>query len=82
MIEAGLAAQRAGQRTEARECFEAALHRLGGPDAAKTAASLLRWIARTYMDDADADAAIDCATAALAISRACGDTAGEAGCER
>ena len=73
LIEAGLAAQRAGQRSEARECFEAALHRLDGPDAAKTAASLLRWIARTYMDDADADAAIDCATASLAVSRACGD---------
>ena len=78
LIEAGQAAERSGHRHEARACFETALYRLRGNDAGPQAASLLRWIARTYMMDANPDAAMDCADAALAVAQACGDKAGEA----
>ncbi|MEP6496266.1 MAG: HD domain-containing phosphohydrolase, partial [bacterium] len=40
------------------------------------AATIMRWIARTYMNDANADAALDSAEAALQVSEACGDRAG------
>ena len=77
LIEAGRTAELAGNRADARAHYEAALYRLTRSRRAVQAATLLRWIARTYTTDADFEAAMDCATAALAISQACGDSSGE-----
>ena len=76
LIEAGLAAERSGHRGDARACYEAALRSLSGEKPDARSASVFRRIARTYMTDANSDAAMDCATAALAVSEACGDAAG------
>jgi diguanylate cyclase (GGDEF)-like protein/putative nucleotidyltransferase with HDIG domain len=77
LIELGQAAELSGRRSEAREHYEAALHQLRRHDDSVRAATLLRWIARTHTTDADFDSAMECASAALAISQACGDLAGE-----
>jgi putative nucleotidyltransferase with HDIG domain/diguanylate cyclase (GGDEF)-like protein len=77
LIELGQAAELSGRRSEAREHYEAALHQLRRHDDSVRAATLLRWIARTHTTDADFDSAMECASAALAISQACGDVAGE-----
>jgi diguanylate cyclase (GGDEF)-like protein/putative nucleotidyltransferase with HDIG domain len=77
LIEAGQAAERSGQRAEARALFEHALNRLEGGASEHQAASVLRWIARTYMTDGDPEAALDCAEAALAVAQAFGDRAAE-----
>jgi putative nucleotidyltransferase with HDIG domain/diguanylate cyclase (GGDEF)-like protein len=77
LIEAGQKAERLGHREDARVYFEAALYRLRGDGAGTQAAALLRWIARAYMVDADVDAAMDCAIAALSVAEACGDDAGQ-----
>jgi diguanylate cyclase (GGDEF)-like protein/putative nucleotidyltransferase with HDIG domain len=76
LIAAGDAAERQGQRGEARKCYERALYSLGRDGDPSRAAAVLRWIARTYMVDADPDAALDCLEAALAVAQACGDDAG------
>lgn len=77
LIEAGHRAERAGNRQEARTQFEAALHSLRVPDAGSKAAAAMRAIARTYMMDANPDAATDCAQAAFAVALACGDRVAE-----
>jgi diguanylate cyclase (GGDEF)-like protein/putative nucleotidyltransferase with HDIG domain len=77
LIEAGQKAERSGHREEARAFFERALYRLSGESTGSQAAALLRWIARTYVMDANTDAAMDCASAALAVAQACGDKVGE-----
>lgn len=77
LIELGRTAELAGNRADARLHYEAALYRLRQTEDAAQAATLLRWIARTYTTDSEYDAAEDCATAALAVSQACGDPSGE-----
>ena len=77
LIEEGHAAQRGGRRGEARAHYEAALRRLPLHDASR-AATLLRWVARCHMDDADLDAATDVAEAARLVSVLARDEAGEA----
>jgi len=77
LIEAGQAAERLGHRSEAREHFESALYCLQGTDSGVQAAALLRWIGRSYMMDANTEAALDCADAALAVAEAHGDRAAE-----
>jgi putative nucleotidyltransferase with HDIG domain len=63
-IERGQALEHHGQRAEARQLYEQAL-RDGTAQDASDAARLLRLIARAHMNDADYDAAIDCASVAL-----------------
>lgn len=77
LIELGQAAELSGRRHEAREHYEAALHQLRRHDDSVRAATLLRWIARTHTTDADFDAAMECASAALEISKSGGDLSGE-----
>jgi len=77
LIEEGQSAERSGQRAQARELFETALYRLERGRSEQQAASILRWIARTYMNDGDPEAAMDCADAALAVAQAGGDRAAE-----
>jgi putative nucleotidyltransferase with HDIG domain len=76
VYERGQALERDGQRNAARELYEAALR--GTPGLRPTdAAQLVRYVARTYMLDAEYDAARDCATCALAIAEQSGDVAAE-----
>jgi len=76
MMEAGQTAERQGNRIEARHHYERALELLTIPTAGPPAATIMRWIARTFMNDANAEAALDWADAALEVSEACGDLAG------
>ena len=75
LIEAAQAAERHGARDEARALYEKALYLLRGPDQAKLASALLRWVARSHQVDANFDAALDCLEAALAVAEASGDAA-------
>jgi putative nucleotidyltransferase with HDIG domain len=67
VIDRGQMLERSGQREEARELYEAALHNRAATSPAD-AAQLLRLLARTWMQDANYSAAIDCATAALTVA--------------
>jgi putative nucleotidyltransferase with HDIG domain len=66
-IEHGQELEHHGQREDARRIYEQALHD-GSAASAADAAQLLRLVARTHVHDANYDAAVDCATAALAIA--------------
>ena len=72
----GLALEREAQRDDARRLYERAL-RDGSASNPRDAAKLVRYIARTYIEDANYDAACDGATLALAISEHAGDLAGQ-----
>jgi len=74
-IDAAQAAERQGRRAEARSRYEAALRGLDRTTPPGTASALIRWIGRTYMDDGDIAAALDCYRAAFAIARAARDPA-------
>src|SRR4051812_39406970 len=63
-IERGQALEHHGQRADARQLYEQAL-RDGTAQNASDAARLLRLIARAHMNDANYDAATDCASVAL-----------------
>ena len=66
--------ERQGHRAAARATLEQVFHTLGHADAAREhAASVARWIARSYQADGDSDAALDCLELALAIAEAWGD---------
>ncbi|GJG88282.1 hypothetical protein tb265_34630 [Gemmatimonadetes bacterium T265] len=74
-----------GRTRAARETLEIALHRLRDADeAAREAPRILRWIARTYQNDANAQGpaddavALDCLTAALAVAELHDDGAARA----
>jgi putative nucleotidyltransferase with HDIG domain len=75
VIECGQALEHHGQRDDARRLYEQALHE-GAATAPSEAAQLLRLIARTYLHDANYEAAIDCASAALAVAEQAGDEPG------
>ncbi|AHG89111.1 diguanylate cyclase [Gemmatirosa kalamazoonensis] len=75
LVEEGQAAERRGQRAQARERYELALHHLGTEADGHRASAVLRWIARTYQVDADMDSALDCIAAAIAVAEAWGDEA-------
>ena len=76
LIDEAQVAEREARRPEARDRYELALRSLTDPSHAPLAASLTRWIGRTYLDDANLDAACDCFAVALAIARASGDLSG------
>jgi putative nucleotidyltransferase with HDIG domain len=67
--------ERSGRREVSRRHYESALYMLGNGDG-ETASLILRRVARTYIDDGQFDAALDCLTAALAVSEALGETVG------
>ncbi|HEY6830655.1 MAG TPA: tetratricopeptide repeat protein, partial [Gemmatimonadaceae bacterium] len=62
-------ADAAGQREIARERYETALHLLRDRDGA-AASSIIRRIARSYLDEGQLETALDCLTAALVIAEA------------
>ena len=59
LIQQAQIAEREGRRDDARSFFERALYSLRPGNDAKVASSLLRWIARTYLTEANRDAALD-----------------------
>jgi putative nucleotidyltransferase with HDIG domain len=78
LIEAGRAAERDGQRQAAREAYERVLFGLREPGQAPLAAQLLRWIARTHLDDGNVEVAEEIGYTALLISTHADDRGGEA----
>jgi len=66
-MERGQSLEHGGQKERARQIYEAALHD-GTASTPGEAAQLLRLIARTYLQEANYEAAVDCATAALAVA--------------
>jgi len=71
-LQRGQALEREGRRDEARLLYDLAL-RDGTATTSAEAAQLLRWIARTHLQDGDLDAAADCAQAALATAEQAND---------
>ena len=67
ILQRGQALEREGRRDEARQLYDVAL-RDGTATTSDQAAQLLRWIARTFLQDGNFDAATDCAQAALAVA--------------
>jgi putative nucleotidyltransferase with HDIG domain len=78
LLDEAEAAESAGRRALARQRYESALYLLRGPDQAATASTILRRIGRSYLDDGDASAGLDCLEAALAIAEATEDAGGVA----
>ncbi len=60
--------ERAGHREAARGAYEQAVYRAQTSDDAAKLSSVVRWIARTYQVDGNAEAARDCLEAALTIA--------------
>ena len=75
LIQQAQLAEREGRRDDARSLFERALLSLRRESDGKLASSLLRWIARTYLADANREAALDCLEAAIAVAELTGDKA-------
>lgn len=75
LVDEAQLAERRGQRDRARRLYDAALHRLREAASGREASALLRWIARTHQVDGDAEVALDCLEAALAIAEVNGDLA-------
>ncbi|HET9425188.1 MAG TPA: HD domain-containing phosphohydrolase [Gemmatimonadaceae bacterium] len=77
LVEQGRRADLDGDRALARSSYERAIRALRR-DEAEFVPSLIRRIARSYIDDGLFDAALDCLAAAQHLSRARGDTSGVA----
>ncbi|MEO6878645.1 MAG: HD domain-containing phosphohydrolase [Gemmatimonadaceae bacterium] len=75
LLEEGQRCDRAGLREMARDAYEKALRCVRRGDGA-TAAGIARRIARSHMEDGQFDTALDCLSAALAISELHGDISG------
>ena len=77
LVNAAKQAERDGDRALSRSHYERALRMLH-KDEGDVAPSLIRRIARSYIDDGFYDAALDCLAGAQHLSRARGDMAGVA----
>jgi putative nucleotidyltransferase with HDIG domain len=75
LMEEAHRAAASGRRQLARQRYESALYLLRDLGQAATASTILRRIGRTYLDDGDASAGLDCLTGALAIAEANQDAA-------
>ncbi len=67
VTERGQVLERGGQRESARQAYEEALHD-GTATTPGEAAQLMRLVARTYLQEANYQAAVDCVNAALAVA--------------
>ena len=72
MTEADRAAS-AGRRQVARQRYESALYLLRRSDESALACTILRRVARSYLDDGDVTASMDCLQVAQAVAEACGN---------
>ncbi len=70
LMEEAHRAAASGRREVARQRYESALYLLRDSDDAVMAATILRRIGRTYLDDGDVGAGMDCLEAALAVAEA------------
>ena len=77
LIERAQQSERSGRRELSRQYYESALYLLK-PGHGDVASSILRRIARTYVDEGQFDVALDCLSAALAVAEAIGETVGVA----
>jgi putative nucleotidyltransferase with HDIG domain len=77
LVDEAKQAERRGDRALSRSHYERALRMLRR-DEGEVAPSLIRRIARSYIDDGFYDAALDCLAGAQHLSRSRGDTAGVA----
>jgi tetratricopeptide (TPR) repeat protein len=75
LIQQAQLAEREDRRDDARALYERALYSLRRARDGKVAASLLRWIGRTYQLDANPDAALDCLEVSLAVAQLAEDSA-------
>ncbi len=75
LIQQAQIAEREGRRDDARSLYERALYSLKRSQDGRLASSILRWIGRTYYLDANAEAALDCLQAAIAVAELTGDAA-------
>jgi len=73
LMEEARRAAAAGRRELARQRYESALYLLRSPSESAAASTILRRVGRTFLDDGDVSAGLDCLTAALAIAEACDD---------
>jgi putative nucleotidyltransferase with HDIG domain len=69
--------ERAGQREMSRRRYESVLYMLRAGEGA-AASAILRRIARTYIDEGQFDAGLDCAAAAQAVAEQLGEASGVA----
>jgi hypothetical protein len=76
LMEEARRAAASGRRALARQRYESALYLLRDSGEAAAASMILRRIGRTYLDDGDFGAGLDCLTAALAVAEA-NDSPGE-----
>ena len=76
LVDRAHACERESQREEARRLYELALYRLTGDEPTHSATSIVRWIARTYIAEAEHEAARDCLELSLALAQLAGDEAG------
>jgi len=74
-MERGQSLEHRARRDEARALYESALHD-GTASGPSDAAQLLRLVARTYLQDGDYAAAVDCVEAALAVAEQSENEAG------
>ncbi|HEU4996254.1 MAG TPA: HD domain-containing phosphohydrolase [Gemmatimonadaceae bacterium] len=70
LMEEARRAAASGRRALARQRYESALYLLRAPGEGILGATILRRIGRTFLDDGDFAAGLDCLTAALAIAEA------------
>ncbi|MGH7678554.1 MAG: HD domain-containing phosphohydrolase [Gemmatimonadaceae bacterium] len=70
LMEEAHRAAASGRRQLARQRYESALYLLRDASEAATSSTILRRIGRTYLDDGDVAAGMDCLEAALAIAEA------------
>jgi len=73
LVAAAQAAEREGRRPDARALYEAALRSLPEPGQGSLAGTLLRWIARTHLDEGALELAAELAETARTVSRLAGD---------
>jgi putative nucleotidyltransferase with HDIG domain len=75
LVDEAQRSDRAGQREIARRRYETALYLLR-PGDGRIASAIVRRVARSYIDEGQFDAALDCLTAALGIAEALNETNG------
>jgi putative nucleotidyltransferase with HDIG domain len=73
LMEEARRAATSGRRALARQRYESALYLLRDPSEGVVGSAILRRVGRTYLDDGDLSAGLDCLTAALAVAEACGN---------
>jgi len=75
LVEQAQRSERSGRRELSRQYYETALYLLGRGDGV-AAVAIIRRIIRSYVDDGQFDAALDCCELALGCAEALGDASG------